>query len=75
MNSVTVINETNPISLVLQPTWNSISLTLSVGCQQPLLVGGYPFVIDDLQNQDMLIFGGAAWNNTPKTNITDGGNY
>lgn len=75
MNSVTITNESSPISLSLQPAWSDISISLAVGGQQPLLVGGYPFVIDDLQNQDMLIFGGTAWNNTPKTNITDGGNF
>jgi len=41
----------------------------------PNTIGGYGFDIQNLQAQDVLMFGGAAWENTPQTEITDGGNF
>lgn len=41
----------------------------------PSTIGGYGFNITNLQPQDVLMFGGSAWENTPQTEITDGGNF
>jgi hypothetical protein len=41
----------------------------------PNSIGGYGFNIQSLQAQDVLMFGGAAWENTPQVEITDGGNF
>lgn len=41
----------------------------------PNAIGGYGFNIQGLQAQDVLMFGGAAWENTPQVEITDGGNF
>jgi hypothetical protein len=41
----------------------------------PNAIGGYGFNIQSLQAQDVLMFGGAAWENTPQVEITDGGNF
>lgn len=38
-------------------------------------IGGLPVILDDPQADDMLLFSGTDWTNTPKTNITDGGNF
>lgn len=41
----------------------------------PSEIGGYGFNISGLQPFDVLMFGGSAWENTPQTEITDGGNF
>ena len=41
----------------------------------PNAIGNYGFNIQNLQPKDVLMFGGAAWENTPQTEITDGGNF
>jgi hypothetical protein len=41
----------------------------------PNAIGGYGFSIENLQVKDVLMFGGSAWENTPQTEITDGGNF
>jgi hypothetical protein len=46
-----------------------------IGPPGPNTIGGYGFDIQNLQAQDVLMFGGAAWENTPQTEITDGGNF
>jgi hypothetical protein len=46
-----------------------------IGPSGPNTIGGYGFDIQNLQAQDVLMFGGAAWENTPQTEITDGGNF
>lgn len=38
-------------------------------------IAGYGFDIQSLTSGDVLQFGGAAWVNTPQTEITDGGNF
>lgn len=38
-------------------------------------IAGYPVVISDIQQKDVLMFGVNQWNNVPQTEITDGGNY
>jgi hypothetical protein len=45
------------------------------GPSGPNAIGGYGFNIQNLQAKDVLMFGGAAWENTPQTEITDGGNF
>jgi hypothetical protein len=38
-------------------------------------IGGYGVDLQGLAVGDVLQFGGAAWVNTPQTEITDGGNF
>lgn len=38
-------------------------------------IGGYPVVITDAQQYDVLMFGVGEWVNTPQTEVTDGGNF
>jgi len=38
-------------------------------------IGGYPVVISDAQQYDVLMFGVGEWVNTPQTEIADGGNF
>ena len=45
------------------------------GVAGPNSIGGYGFNIQNLQAKDVLMFGGATWDNTPQTEITDGGNF
>jgi hypothetical protein len=47
----------------------------ATGLPGPNSIGGYGFSIQNLQTKDVLMFGGAAWENTPQTEITDGGNF
>ncbi len=46
-----------------------------IGPPGPNAIGGYGFNIQGLQAKDVLMFGGAAWENTPQIEITDGGNF
>jgi hypothetical protein len=47
----------------------------ATGAPGPNSIGGYGFNIQNLQIKDVLMFGGTAWENTPQTEITDGGNF
>jgi hypothetical protein len=38
-------------------------------------IGGYPVVITDANQYDVLMFGVGEWVNTPQTEIADGGNF
>lgn len=45
------------------------------GVAGPNAIGNYGFNIQNLKIKDVLMFGGEAWENTPQTEITDGGNF
>ena len=45
------------------------------GTAGPNAIGNYGFNIQNLKIKDVLMFGGEAWENTPQTEITDGGNF
>lgn len=47
----------------------------ATGPAGPSAIGGYGFNIQNLKIKDVLMFGGEAWENTPQTEITDGGNF
>jgi hypothetical protein len=38
-------------------------------------IGGYPIVISDANNRDVLMWMDGDWINVPQTEITDGGNF
>lgn len=38
-------------------------------------IGGYPIVITDANNRDVLMWMDGDWINVPQTEITDGGNF
>lgn len=76
---VTVIDNNNVSINVTPPVKNTISIDRGLigpaGPPGPNTIGGYGFNIANLQPYDVLMFGGAAWENTPQTEITDGGNF
>jgi hypothetical protein len=87
--SVQVVNQNNVDISVTPPVKNTINVTPPAtqtitidrgaagppGPPGPNTIGGYGFNIVGLQPYDVLMFGGAAWENTPQTEITDGGNF
>lgn len=77
--NVTVIDQNNVSINVTPPVSNTISINQGLigpaGPPGPNTIGGYGFNIVNLQPYDVLMFGGAAWENTPQTEITDGGNF
>lgn len=71
VNSATTLNvQVTPVA----PQNITINRGLS-GPPGPNSIGGYGFNIQSLQPQDVLMFGGSAWENTPQVEITDGGNF
>lgn len=45
------------------------------GIPGPNEIGGYPVVLADAQEKDILQLKTAAWRNTPQETLTDGGNF
>jgi hypothetical protein len=74
--NVTVVDGNN-VNVQVTPTpAQTVTIDRGVtGPPGPSSIGGYGFNITNLQAQDVLMFGGAAWENTPQTEITDGGNF
>ena len=74
--SVSVNTGTNLTVQVTPQQQQSITLNRGLsGPPGPNAIGGYGFNIQGLQAKDVLMFGGAAWENTPQIEITDGGNF
>lgn len=63
------------VEVVATPTQTIVIDRGVSGAEGPNSIGGYGFNIQNLQIKDVLMFGGAAWENTPQTEITDGGNF
>lgn len=63
------------VAVTATPRQNIVIDRGKAGPAGPNTIGGYGFNIQNLQNKDVLMFGGAAWENTPQTEITDGGNF
>lgn len=38
-------------------------------------IAGYPVVMANIQQKDVIMFGVNQWNNVPQTEIADGGNF
>lgn len=38
-------------------------------------IAGYPVVMANIQQKDVIMFGVNEWNNVPQTEIADGGNF
>lgn len=38
-------------------------------------IAGYPVVMANIQQRDVIMFGVNQWNNVPQTEIADGGNF
>lgn len=38
-------------------------------------IAGYPVVMANIQQRDVIMFGTNQWNNVPQTEIADGGNF
>lgn len=49
--------------------------TGATGAAGPNAIGGYGFALSNLTTGDVLMFGDAAWTNSPKPTLTDGGNF
>ena len=67
----------NDVTVQVTPTPRQ-NIEISRGLQGPSgpnAIGGYGFNITSPQNNDVLMFGGTAWVNTPQTEIADGGNF
>jgi len=45
------------------------------GVPGPNEIGGYPVMLADAQEKDILQLKTAAWRNTPQEALTDGGNF
>lgn len=71
------VQDGNNISVAVTPTAKqSIVIDRGIaGPAGPNAIGGFNINIQNLQNKDVLMFGGATWDNTPQTEITDGGNF
>lgn len=41
----------------------------------PSTIGGFPIVMAEIAENDVIIFQSQAWTNTPQPNLTDGGNF
>lgn len=70
---------------VVAPDQTSIVLGLTnIGIQGPIgpvgpagpnEIGGYPVLMDSIQENDMIQMKSWAWRNTPQEALTDGGNF
>lgn len=71
------VQDANNIDVTVTPVArNVITIDRGVaGPPGPNTIGGYGFSISNLQANDVLMFGGSVWENTPQTEITDGGNF
>lgn len=45
------------------------------GSPGPNQIAGYPIVMSNIQQKDVVMFGVNQWNNVPQTEISDGGNF
>lgn len=78
MSKLTVsVQDTNNINVdVVSTPKQTIVLDRGIsGPPGPNAIGNYGFNIQNLKPKDVLMFGGSAWENTPQTEITDGGNF
>lgn len=71
------VQDGNNINVEVMPTpRQTIVIDRGIsGPAGPSAIGNYGFNIQNLQVKDVLMFGGTAWENTPQTEITDGGNF
>jgi hypothetical protein len=77
--SVQVQDSNNIIARVVPTPNNVIQLNRGivgpVGPSGESNIGGYPIVITDANDRDVLMWMGGDWINVPQTEVTDGGNF
>lgn len=67
-------NKTNIRSTVILTTVGSPGPVGEVDWNE-LKIGGYPLMLDSLENGDLLVYNSQKWINQNKRKITDGGNF
>jgi len=74
------VQDSNNIIASVVPTPNNV-IQLNRGIVGPVgpsgesNIGGYPIVITDANDRDVLMWMGGDWINVPQTEVTDGGNF
>ena len=77
--SVQIQDSNNIVARVVPTPDNVIQLNRGIvgpiGPSGSSNIGGYPIVISDANNRDVLMWMDGDWINVPQTEITDGGNF
>jgi hypothetical protein len=74
------VQDSNNITARVVPTPDNV-IQLNRGIVGPIgpsgesSIGGYPVVISDANDRDVLMWLDGDWINVPQTEVTDGGNF
>lgn len=77
-NNLTVnVQGGNKVNVEVTPVAKQV-VQINRGVQGPSgndKIAGYPVVMADIKQRDVIMFGSNQWNNVPQTEISDGGNF